>query len=192
MYLQSSAMWWASPTRPSSTGYWLRCWETPSVRTKRRKAQTWLISRDSYTEYVEHGQLVWHTLPLFIQTPRWRSGWISTAGRRTRKDRSSSSTRRRASSPRTSSRRSTLRVSAAAQTDCRRTIIIVPLHAASDNEVTSENTQQHNVAKIRSWLWLDSVFRGTFTSYLMLMKNQTTYSITALVTFRNSIIIKYN
>lgn len=62
------------------------------------------------------------TLSLFIQTLRWRSGWISTAGRRTRKVRSSSTTRRRASSPRTSSRRSTLRVSAAAQTDCRRVL----------------------------------------------------------------------
>lgn len=50
--------------------------------------------------------------PLFVQTRRWRFGWISTAGRRTRKDKSLSSTRRRVSSPRTSWRRSTLRVSA--------------------------------------------------------------------------------
>lgn len=54
-----------------------------------------------------------HGLPLFVQTRRWRFGWISTAGQRTRKDKSSSSTRRRASSPRTLWRRSTLRVSAA-------------------------------------------------------------------------------
>lgn len=31
--LQSSATLWESPTRPSSTGYWLRCWETLSVWT---------------------------------------------------------------------------------------------------------------------------------------------------------------
>lgn len=48
---------------------------------------------------------------LFAQTHKWRCGWINTAGRRTRTDRSSSTTRRRASSPRTSWRRSTLRVS---------------------------------------------------------------------------------
>lgn len=30
---QSSATWWESLTRPLSTGYWLRCWETHWVRT---------------------------------------------------------------------------------------------------------------------------------------------------------------
>lgn len=48
-----------------------------------------------------------------LQTRRWRCGWTNTAGRRTRTGRSSSTTRRRASSPKTLWRRSTLRVSPA-------------------------------------------------------------------------------
>lgn len=50
-------------------------------------------------------------LYLAEQTRRWRFGLTNTAGRKTNWGRSSSSTRKRASSPRTSWRKSTLRVS---------------------------------------------------------------------------------
>lgn len=147
--LQSSATSWASPTRPSSTGYWLRCSETRWVRTQDPSLEKQTCQRAQWN--LKYSALLYvglsvsvtqqklHTLekmiwfhfkaplinisilfewnaneapPLFVQTRRWRFGWISTAGRRTRKDKSLSSTRRRVSSPRTSWRRSTLRVSA--------------------------------------------------------------------------------
>lgn len=95
-------MWWESPTRPLGAVYWLRCWETLWVRAPLNPPQSNISVSCINTD----------PLHLSEQTRRWRFGWTSTAGRKTRRGRSSSSTRKRASSPRTSWRKSTLRVSA--------------------------------------------------------------------------------
>lgn len=55
--LQSSVTSWESPTRTSSTGYWLRCWETRWVRTLSRRVTLWFLQTIKYLHDVHENSL---------------------------------------------------------------------------------------------------------------------------------------
>lgn len=55
--LQSSVTSWESPTRTSSTGYWLRCWETRWVRTLSRRVTLWFLQTIKYLHDVHENPM---------------------------------------------------------------------------------------------------------------------------------------